>query len=33
LLTDPKGLHMLYFGIVMMIIGILVIRKIINVKI
>jgi tight adherence protein B len=33
LLTDPKGLHMLYFGIVMMILGILVIRKIISVKV
>jgi tight adherence protein B len=33
LLTDPKGLHMLYFGIVMMVLGILAIRKIINVKV
>jgi tight adherence protein B len=33
LLTDPKGLHMLYAGIGMMIVGILAIRKIINVKV
>jgi tight adherence protein B len=33
LFTDPKGQHMLYFGLVMMIIGILLIRKIINVKV
>ena len=33
LFTDPTGLHMLYFGLVMMIVGILIIRKIINVKV
>jgi len=33
LFTDPTGLHMLYFGIIMMIIGVLLIRKIINVKV
>jgi len=33
LFTDPTGLHMLYFGIVMMILGVLIIRKIISVKV
>src|SRR5262249_16597252 len=33
LLTDPTGLHMLYAGLIMMVIGILIIRKVINVKI
>ena len=33
LFTDPTGLHMLYFALIMMIIGILIIRKIINVKV
>ena len=33
LFTDPTGLHMLYFGLIMMIIGILIIRQIINVKV
>ena len=33
LFTDPTGLHMLYFGLVMMLVGILIIRKIINVKV
>ncbi len=33
LLTDPTGLHMLYFGLIMMVLGVLVIRKIINVKV
>ena len=33
LFTDPTGLHMLYFGLVMMIVGILIIRKIISVKV
>jgi len=33
LLTDPKGLHMLYAGLIMMLLGILSIRKIINVKV
>lgn len=33
LFTDPTGLHMLYFGIIMMIIGVLAIRKIISVKV
>ena len=33
LFTDPTGLHMLYFGLIMMIIGILIIRKIISVKV
>ena len=33
LFTDPSGLHVIYFGMVMMVIGILVIRKVINIKI
>ena len=33
LFTDPTGLHMLYFGLIMMVIGVLLIRKIINVKV
>jgi len=33
LFTDPTGLHVIYFGMVMMVIGILVIRKVINIKI
>jgi tight adherence protein B len=33
LLTDTKGLHMLYAGLIMMLLGILSIRKIINVKV
>jgi tight adherence protein B len=33
LLTDPTGIHIVYFGAVLMVIGILVIRKIIDIKI
>jgi tight adherence protein B len=33
LFTDPSGLHVIYFGMVMMVIGILVIRKIIDIRI
>jgi len=33
LFTDPTGLHIIYFGMAMMVIGILVIRKIIDIKI
>jgi tight adherence protein B len=33
LFTDPVGLRMIYAGLVMMVIGILIIRKIINVKV
>jgi tight adherence protein B len=33
LFTDPTGQHLLYFGLVMMIIGVLIIRKVINVKV
>ena len=33
LFTDPSGLHVIYFGMVMMVIGVLVIRKIIDIRI
>jgi tight adherence protein B len=33
LFTDPTGIHIVYFGAVLMIVGILVIRKIIDIKI
>ena len=33
LFTDPTGLHLLYFGLIMMLIGILIIRKVINLKV
>lgn len=33
LFTDPTGQHLLYFGLIMMVIGVLVIRKIIDVKV
>jgi len=33
LLTDPKGIRMIYGGLIMMAIGVLAIRKIIDIKV
>ncbi len=33
LFTDPSGLHMVYAGLIMMVVGVLIIRKIIDIKV
>jgi tight adherence protein B len=33
LLTDPLGIHLIYAGLIMMVIGVLIVRKIIDIKV